>query len=51
MGFGTTQEVFAICQLKVVLISLGRGLVSQLCGILERHLNEGRKNQGSQIVA
>ena len=33
----TTQEVLAIHQPKEVLISLERGLVCQLCDILERH--------------
>ena len=38
VGFGTTQEVFAICQPKEVPILSGRGLVPRLYGILEKYV-------------
>ena len=51
MGAEATQEVLAVCQPEEVLISLGKGSVLRLCGVLERHPYGGRKNQGCQAVA
>ena len=47
VGFETTQEVFAFCQPKKVLISLEKDLISRLCDILKRHLQEKQKNRSS----
>ena len=51
MGAGVTQEVLAVRQPEEVSISSGRGLVPQLCGVLEKHPHEGQKNRGCQAVA
>ena len=51
MGSEITQEVFAICQTKKVLILSGRCLVPQLYDVLKKYPHEEHKNQGNQAVA
>ena len=44
VGFGTTQEVLAICQPEEVLVLLGKDSVPRLCNILRKHPHRGQKN-------